>query len=267
MVNGSMGKAIITLSFDDGRKDTYDVFTQVLKKMNIPATVNVPSGYIEAGYSNPLEVGYNGLMTKNELDEIAKNPLFEIAGHGFMHKNEDDDVQKGIEKLKAWYPNIERYGFASPHSLMKDHDVYNKKPFYNDVGIEYVRLGRKFWGKNYYRRGLSKMASLTGSSKLYIACYNKSLNSINSDFVLHAIPIIKTTRYEQVKSIIKYCVKKKKWCILEIHGIDKPGSDEYQELFCWNYYSFVKLCKWIARLREEGILEIKNALDVLHEGC
>lgn len=38
-----LNKALVSLSFDDGRKDTLDVYEKVLYPMCIPATVNIVS--------------------------------------------------------------------------------------------------------------------------------------------------------------------------------------------------------------------------------
>jgi len=259
-----MKKAIVTLSFDDGRKDTYDVFMNLLKPKGIPATINIPSGYIEVQYSNPFEIGYNGLISKEQLDEIEQEPLFEIACHGYMHKNDDDDIKKGMDKLREWYPHIIHYGFASPHSFMRDNEVKKKEEFYRSIGISYVRLGRKFWKRSYYRRGLSKIASVTGSKKVFIKCYKDSLND-KELFIIHAIPIIKTTRLDQIKAIIDTAILENKWCVLEIHGIDKVGSEEYQELFCWDLNKFIDLCNYLVELREKSLIEIKNGEDIVNK--
>lgn len=42
-----MKKAIVTLSFDDGRIDNYRVAKEILLPNNIPATINIATGYID----------------------------------------------------------------------------------------------------------------------------------------------------------------------------------------------------------------------------
>lgn len=94
---------IITLSFDDARKDTYHVFRDILAPLGLKAVVYVPSGYVECGFNDPLDIGYNGLMLKDNLDWIFSNDLFEIGCHGYMHKNDFDDLEKGINKIQEGY--------------------------------------------------------------------------------------------------------------------------------------------------------------------
>ena len=257
------GKGIVTLSFDDGRRDSFDVFMDILKPMRIPATINIPTGYIEVGFSDPTDIGYNGLMTKAQLDEISSCPLFEIAGHGHMHNNSDADVEMGIKKLKEWYPSIKEFGFASPHSDLSDEDVLGKRDFFQSIGIRYVRLGRNFTKRNLYKRILSKIASKSGEIAPFRKCYKSSLNDPNRK-IIHAIPIIKTTRIEQVKTIIDYAISKREWCVLEIHGIDQKDSVEYQELFCWDRELFVTLCEYLVKLRSDGLILLKRTIDVVN---
>lgn len=42
-----MKKAIVTLSFDDGRIDNYRVAKEILLPNNIPATINIATAYID----------------------------------------------------------------------------------------------------------------------------------------------------------------------------------------------------------------------------
>ena len=108
-----MDKGVITFSFDDAREDTYKVFKNILEPMRIPAVVYVPSGFVETGYNNVLEIGYNGLMSKQELDYVNQCRLFEIGGHGYMHRNDFEDIELGVDKLKEWYPDINSIGSCS----------------------------------------------------------------------------------------------------------------------------------------------------------
>lgn len=40
-------EAIVTFSFDDGRIDNYKVVKEILLPNNIPATINIATGYID----------------------------------------------------------------------------------------------------------------------------------------------------------------------------------------------------------------------------
>ncbi len=257
-----MNQGIITLSFDDGRKDTYHVFMDILKPRNLQGVVYIPTGYIETNFHDPLEIGYNGVMSKAQLDEISKDELFEISAHGNFHRNDIQDILEGADKLKKWYPQKKDFGFASPHSLITRNSVIKDIDTYRKIGFKYVRGGRNFASCTMLKRGLSLAARITKSPFIFKICYKNSVNRTN-DYYLYAIPIHKLTTLEQVKTIIDYCTQKKVWAILEFHGIDKVDSKEYTEEFCWLEDDFVSLCDYIVSLRKENKIAVETPLNAL----
>ena len=257
-----MEKGIITFSFDDGRKDTYHVFNEILKPLSLPGVVYIPSGYIETGFNDPLDIGYNGLMTKAELDVIQSDPLFEVAAHGWMHKNSFDDVEKGILLLREWYPDQAEFGFASPHSAINKTYVEENEKEYRRMGFSYVRGGRNI---EYFRmllRAISLLARTTKSPALFKLLNLPSMNKSKS-YYLHAVGVHKLNTLQQLKGIVDYCASKKCWAILEFHGIDRPGSKEYSEIFCWSEDDFMKLCEYAVGLRDSGMLDVLNPLEAI----
>ncbi len=266
-----MEKAIVTLSFDDGRKDTYDCFKEILFPLGIPATVNIPTGYIEMSIDEVSEIGYNGLMTKNELDWINSSNLFEIAAHGYMHSNTHDDIQLGVKKLMEWYGDINRegLGFASPHSDLSSEEIKKDYNFYRRNGIVYVRTSKK--RKNSKLRRLvdiiSKNLKIPGLVKfLYYDTLNDIPNKIDTDssYVYYGTGIGKKLSLCQVKSLVRYAEKSNKWIILVFHGIDTKNSEEYQrDYYCWDKAKFIKLCKWLNSERKKNRIIIKNGIDVV----
>lgn len=259
-----MNIGTITFSFDDGRKDTYDVFKNIMISMNLPAVVYIPSGYIEIGFNDSAEIGFNGLMSKENLDFIEGNGLFEIGGHGFMHKNDFEDLKLGIKKLKNWYPDIGEIGLASPHSYINKTFVENNIKRYKEMGFKYVRGGRNFEKFTSLKRVISLIARKTKSPKVFCLCYKNSTNK-EIGYYLHAIPIHKLTTLDQVKSIVDYCVENKVWAILEFHGIDTIDSMEYTEDFCWLKNDFIELCNYVKNFEKRGVLQVRNPIDMVKE--
>lgn len=257
-----MDTGIISLSFDDGRKDTYHVFMDILKPRNLPGVVYVPSGYIETNYINPLEIGHNGLMSKEQLDEVYSLDLFEIGAHGDFHKNDFEDIESGAQKLRQWYPGLKHLGFASPHSIISPDFVYKNIEKYKEIGFSYVRGGRNFHKFTKIKRGVSLIARITKSSNIFVQLYKGSLMN-EKGYYLSTVSVHKLTSLEQVKSIVDYTVEKKLWGILEFHSIDKKGTIEYTEEFCWLEDDFVRLCDYLCTLRENKIIVIKNPIDIV----
>lgn len=112
-----MGKTLISLSFDDGRVDNYTVAVPILKEYGLPATFNITTGYVVDREKNgsPTDVAP---MTVDMVREIFHDRRFEIAGHGYQHRNTYEDIKKGIEELKKLLGvdmlTDDGDGFASP---------------------------------------------------------------------------------------------------------------------------------------------------------
>ena len=95
----------LSLSFDDSRKDFYTNVFPLLKRYNIPATLNVITARILK-----TELGDDSLtyMTIPEVKECADSGLVEIASHSANHKNEANDCLLSIMDLKSW--GLDCYG-------------------------------------------------------------------------------------------------------------------------------------------------------------
>lgn len=251
----------ITLSFDDARKDTYHVFKDILEPLGLPAVVYVPSGFVENSFNDPAEIGYNGLMTKDDLDYANKNSLFEISGHGYMHQNDFEDIRLGLDKIRMWYPDIKHIGLASPHSSINKTYVMQNTDVYKSMRLEYVRGGRNFEKYTSIKRAISLIARVTKSPSIFCYCYKNSTNK-DISYYLHAIPVHKLTTLNQIKAIVDYCAKNKCWAILEFHGIDKKESKEYSEEFCWLEDDFIELCHYIKGLEEKRLIQIKTPISM-----
>lgn len=83
-----MKKAIVSLSFDDGRKDNYKIFQDILQKYELSATINIATGYIEGKVNAALQPA----MSIEQIIELSTNELFEIACHGDLHSNDLEDI-------------------------------------------------------------------------------------------------------------------------------------------------------------------------------
>lgn len=66
----------IAITFDDGLEDLYTIAYPFLIERNIPFTAFIVTDYIDKP----------GYITKEQLVEMAKNPLVTIGSHGVSHK-------------------------------------------------------------------------------------------------------------------------------------------------------------------------------------
>lgn len=79
------GKKWICITLDDGYMDNYENAYPIFKKYNVPFCVYVTTGYIdgnfEVRYGTPLS------MTREQVKELAKEPLCTIAAHTVKHQH------------------------------------------------------------------------------------------------------------------------------------------------------------------------------------
>lgn len=94
-----MEKGYVSFSFDDGRIDNYTIAYPILKHYQLPATFNITTGYVEGKFQKgPLT--YADPMNMQMVDELYRDSLMEIAGHGYWHRNTIEDILKGVSELK-----------------------------------------------------------------------------------------------------------------------------------------------------------------------
>lgn len=85
-----------SLTFDDGLEDVYTIAYPYLKRNNIPFTIFVLTDKVD-------EPGY---ITKEQLLEMAQDPLVTIGSHGISHTKitllTEDEQKREIFESKSW---------------------------------------------------------------------------------------------------------------------------------------------------------------------
>lgn len=78
----------VVLTFDDAHHNFYRTAWPVLREAGIPATLYVPTAFIDGQIASPIR-GAHGLrpMAWDQLAELADSGLVTIGSHGKMHKN------------------------------------------------------------------------------------------------------------------------------------------------------------------------------------
>ena len=256
-------RAIISLSFDDGRVDTYTVAKEVLVKYNVPATINIATGYIE-GETN---VGTDIVsMTKENVIELDSVGLFEIAAHGDMHKNDFDDIAKGREKLLSWLGREGKIGFASPSSVMTVAYINENQEKLKKIGFSYARTSSTHQKKRFVKikKILRKVARVTGSRILYRMAYS-DLSTVDG-FAVTSVPIFKFNTFGQIKSIIRLAIRRRAQLTLMFHSVCKTGDVGSENIYSYNWDEFVKLVKYISTLNNNGKIRILTTQQLVNSG-
>ena len=79
------GKDTVSITFDDGYRDTYRRAYRLLKELEIPATFFLTVSRI--GRDWPFPRGSYPGLSWDEVGEMAANPLVEIGSHGLAHRD------------------------------------------------------------------------------------------------------------------------------------------------------------------------------------
>ena len=252
--------AIISLSFDDGRVDTYTVAKELLEKKNIPATINIATGYIEGN----TKAGTNiPPMTRENVIELHNSGLFEIAAHGDMHKNSFEDIAIGREKLLSWLGRDGKIGFASPGSEMTVDFINDHRDELKEIGFSYARTSHTHQKKRFKKIKIifRKAARVTGSRLLYRMAFG-DLSVING-FAVTSIPVFKFNSFEQIKSIIRLTIRRKGFLTLMFHSVCKPNETDAGNIYSYDWNEFVRLVEYLLDMRLQNKIQILTTQEVV----
>jgi peptidoglycan/xylan/chitin deacetylase (PgdA/CDA1 family) len=135
----------VAVTFDDAFRDSLYNALPEMEKKNIPVTVFVPTGCL--GLSAPwlsvdeYEVHGGIVMVKEELREMAKNPLVSLGSHCITHKAlpslNDAEAKEEIFRSKA---DLEKILGNEVMSLSFPHGAFETKilEWAQDAGYSHV---------------------------------------------------------------------------------------------------------------------------------
>ena len=261
-----MRKTIVTLSFDDGREDTYRNAYMIMKKYNLVGTIHVTTGYVDASYTNCAWKSAKGAVSVQELLEM-KNAGFEISSHGDKHISEKEDFEISRRKLQQWGLVNEDLGFSIPNSDLSGKEKAEFIKFAKTNDIRYIRGGRDKRSHSLF----SKICFLLYrflSIQYFYNRFNK-FNSIDLQDTLlnkYELPSVVVRREDNPRMIINYIREKAnrgKWIILMLHSIKHESENPEQDVWCWDTNKFEMLCSKLRELQDEREIEIKTILETL----
>lgn len=257
----------IVLSFDDGRRDNFRAAEEILKPLNIPATFNITTGYILQDIDEKDKPGPHDPMTLRELEGIARCHLFEIAGHGYKHNNDINNLLYGVQKLRELLPGVCINGVASPHSEFDLSEIQTAHSEFLENDIYYLRISNDYTKMNKTKIWLRRFNRIIHSSKLY-KWVNIDSIEYEGKFLLHSFPVIRDNKLKEIEdlldSLAANSIEKDQICILMFHSILKQEEKFYSDLFTWDYDDFKELCAKLNRMQMTRQLSIIKTVDLFH---
>lgn len=259
-MNGRLEKGYIGLSFDDGRIDNYTIVYPLLKKYNIPATFNITTGYIKGDKdAKPTDVKP---MTVNMVKEFGANPLFEIAGHGYYHRNDIDDIKKGfselkeILKVKTLTPDGD--GFASPGTGLSQ--IVWQKLGSGRGDVKYARVSLRYLNHVKLKTFIRKASRVLKWPVLYRLAYQDTLMNNMQDGILYSVPVLSSITNSELEALIKYAAVHKKALVLMFHSIVPKG--QIHDNWDFEENKFEKLLLFIQEMQSKELLDVLTSMEI-----
>ena len=135
----STDRSGITITFDDGYRDTLTIAAQTLADKKLPFTVFVSSANITSGDSK--------FLNRQELIELSKISGATIGSHGHAHshlaKMSPQDVTSDLKQSKDWLEQIVQKPVTT---LSYPHGSYNNDVvrIASEIGFEFAATSK--WG-------------------------------------------------------------------------------------------------------------------------
>ncbi len=247
---------LLSLSFDDGRLDSFMNGYPLLKKYCIPATFNISSGYVFDSRLNDIGT-MEPPMTAEMFHSLYQDRSIEVAGHGDCHQNTFEDLRLGLERLRfelgvsRLYEDFE--GVASPGSAL-DNPVYERvRQQLMSWGVGYIRVSCRYLKCRRARILARKISRVIHAPALYSFAYSDTLMERSDDMMLYSVPVLRSTSVAEIDCLLRRAIKEGKSCILMFHSIVPPNAPFRDN---WDYPSdkFEALCKRISAYANESRL-------------
>lgn len=253
----------IVLSFDDAREDFYTRAYPLISKYGVTATLNVTSGFIVNPQRFNFFSGNNKPMTPAQIIEVNKSGV-EIACHGSMHLNTEEDLRKNIKELNEFGIDTKEIGFASPTSFLtqknkNDHGIWDM--IINEE-ISYIRTGTQIIREGYFYTLISIIDKYIHSSILFkILNKNNVIKSRYSKF-FPSVTIFSYTKNSQIEYLIN-SIPDESSLILMFHSIlCKTDTGYGKDKFYWDQTNFLKLLKFLKSNQDIVICTNKELMHI-----
>ncbi len=261
-MQSSLDKCLVSLSFDDGRIDNYTIAYPILKKMDMPATFNITTGYVgnKLKPGNPTDVKP---MSMDMVKELFSNKAFEIAGHGWAHQNDIKDIDKGFEELKISL-NVDMLtplgdGFASPGTGL-NKETWQKLTRDGKHNIRYARVSLRYKSHKMLKTLTRKASRILRMPCLYRMAYQDTLMDSVDGGLLYSIPVLSSITVNELKAVINHAVKTKQAVVLMFHSIVPDGNVHDN----WDYESgkFTAFCDFLKQQEGDGRLQVCTSMEL-----
>lgn len=157
IARGTPPRDLVAVTFDDGYREVYTRAWPVLRDLRIPATVFLPTGFMEGTSPAPIRAGAADRgdpplpLTWEQVGEMAESGLFAVGSHSVTHTEYDRLSRGRAEEESAASRELiaSRTGaavdlFAYPRAVVAHEDVVAANYRYAVAGDGVKNLARGF---------------------------------------------------------------------------------------------------------------------------
>src|SRR5690625_4352730 len=222
-------KALITFSYDDGRRNNYEVALPVQEKYAISASLAMKA----TGALGPCY--WKEYMNPREIADANARGV-DIASHGLMHRRkftemDDEELDYELEQSKKILESL----------ISKDNAVEALCVPFSASNVEIREKAAKTYS---FIRGFGRRLNDPFSDDPYVASYGFK----------------KDTTFDEAKTIIDRAVREKKWVVLMFHGVVDAASAK--RTYDISKSLLERILDYVNSIGEEHILPV-NFADVV----
>ncbi len=251
-------KGTVVISVDDGRKDAYRLFKEILEPLCLKATFNIVTDWVADNEDS-------WTVSKRELLEMAQSPLVEIAAHGDTHRNTDEDIALCRQKLCEWLGLSGEIGFASPGSGMKIDFVKENGQKLRDMGFLYIRSSDGNFDLCDKKRRIIEKAKQKNLSE-YVLFNIQMLSFGYEDMFVNSVVVCFNNTFEQLKQLTDIAVEENACALFMFHSVKKEGEPAYDDEYSFDYSVFKEIANYWSTLQKEGKLNVQTNREAFING-
>lgn len=244
----------IVLSVDDGCSDTARLAAE-LEKRCLPATFNIVTGWVDGSVETK-----SPHVTVDELKQMHETGLFEIAGHGDVHTNDNVDVMRGNDKLTEWL-GLEEIGFASPGSGMTAEYIRQSGDKYKSMDITYIRTG-SYPIEDQKHRELIEKAKRNGRSGYILDNIPYTVFEFDS-MAVPSVVVVNQTPLSCIKELAGFTAEEGLCTVFMFHAVRKEGERGYESTWSYDFDKFCDFADYLCELRDGDAVEILTNMDAV----
>ncbi len=248
-------KGTVVISVDDGRKDAYPLFKEILQKYSIPATFNIVTAWIDA----------DGSITRGELEEMSRSPLVEIAAHGHSHKNTDEDIVKGKDLLCEWLGIDGKLGFASPGSGMKTAFVRENSAKFDAMGFLYIRSAGTDDAPTEKHLAVRSRAVERGFDGYVVKNTAELVYEFSGKFV-NSVVVCNEHTAGQLKALTEFAIEENACVVFMFHSVVKADAENHGNIWSYDFDKFNEFAEYLCQKRADGALDIMTTAEAYLRG-